>query len=292
MHRKPTGTPTRPSRRLVACAAAFVLLAGCSQEGTTSNPAPSKASRTTQPPASSAAPSGLTLVAIGDSIPFNSPDDCPGCTGFIDRYAEAATEALGLPVEVKNMTDHTGLTLPRLLDGLEFQQEAIAAADIVVVGIAHNSAELASDTPCGAPLTADDMPDWAKIDGKCAISAAAGYRTQFEELFSRVSALRKGKPTVLRTINRYSDWIGWSEGNLTPAQERKTTLIFDEWNKVLCPAAEANGFTCVDIYHAFNGPDGSKASGDLLAEDYTHPSDKGNELIARLMTAKGFAPLA
>lgn len=292
MHRKTTGTPARPSRRLVACAAVCVLLAGCSQEPTASAPAPSKVSTTSQPPASSAASSGLTLVAIGDSIPFNSPDDCPGCTGFIDRYADAATEALGRPVEVKNMTDHTGLTLPRLLDGLRFQQEALAAADIIVVGIAHNSAELASDTPCGAPLTTDDMPDWSKIDGKCATSAAAGYRAQFEELFTRVSALRKGEPTVLRTINRYSDWIGWSEAHLTRAQERKTTLILDEWNKMLCSTAEANGFTCVDIYHAFNGPHGTKAAGDLLAGDYTHPSEAGNELIARLMTAKGFAPLA
>jgi hypothetical protein len=31
----------------------------------------------------------LYLVAIGDSIPNNSPQDCPGCTGFVDRYAKA-----------------------------------------------------------------------------------------------------------------------------------------------------------------------------------------------------------
>lgn len=297
MHRELPGTQGAPvarlSYRLVACAAAVFLLAGCSQGSTTSTSAPLTASTTTtQPPAPSAAPSGLTLVAIGDSIPFNSPDDCPGCTGFIDRYADAAAEALGRPVEVENLSSHSGLTLPRLLDGLEFQQEALAAADIIVVGIAHNSAELASDTPCGAPLTADDMPDWSKMDQKCAVSAAAGYRPQFEELFSRLSVMREGKPTVLRTVNRYNDWIGWSEGNLDPAQEAKTTLILDEWNNVLCSAAEANGFTCVDIYHAFNGPDGAEAAGDLLAADYTHPSEEGNELITRLMTAEGFAPLA
>jgi lysophospholipase L1-like esterase len=51
-------------------------------------------------------------------------------------------------------------------------------------------------------------------------------------------------------------------------------------------------FTCVDIYRAFNGPAGDKPSGDLLSNDYTHPSDKGNELIAKTLTNTGFAPLA
>ena len=31
----------------------------------------------------------------GDSIPYNSPDDCPGCTGFVDQYAKAVQKATG-----------------------------------------------------------------------------------------------------------------------------------------------------------------------------------------------------
>ena len=61
---------------------------------------------------------------------------------------------------------------------------------------------------------------------------------------------------------------------------------------MICQAAEANGFGCADIYHAFNGSDGLTPSGDLLGKDYTHPSDKGNEVIARILTDLGFAPLA
>jgi len=61
---------------------------------------------------------------------------------------------------------------------------------------------------------------------------------------------------------------------------------------MICKAAQANGFTCADIYHAFNGPDGLTPSGDLLAKDYTHPSDKGNEVIARVLADLGYAPLA
>ena len=271
--------------RLVASAVLVFLLASCAEDGATPDPAAI--------PAPSSSASGLSLVAIGDSIPFNDPGDCPDCTGFVDRYGDAVAAATGQTVSVRNLSQHTGLTLPELIDGLDrLHGPLLAAADVIVVGIAHNSSELASDTPCGAPLDENQMPDWSTVDAGCAASAAAKYRPQYEQLFSRVLALRNGQPTILRTINRYSDWIGWAEAGLTPEQERKTTVILDAWNEMLCSAAEKHGFACVDIYHAFNGPDGSKASGDLLAEDYTHPSDKGNGLIAELLEARGFAPLA
>ena len=60
---------------------------------------------------------------------------------------------------------------------------------------------------------------------------------------------------------------------------------------MICKAAQANGFTCADIYNTFNGPDGLTPSGDLLAMDNTHPSNKGNEVIARTLADLGFAPL-
>jgi hypothetical protein len=61
---------------------------------------------------------------------------------------------------------------------------------------------------------------------------------------------------------------------------------------MLCSAADANGFTCADISTAFNGEDGTTPSGDLLARDYTHPSDKGNQVIADVLVKLGFEPLA
>jgi hypothetical protein len=43
-------------------------------------------------------------------------------------------------------------------------------------------------------------------------------------------------------------------------------------NTTLSHSATSNGFGYTDIAKAFNGPDGMTAAGDLLAEDYTHPS--------------------
>jgi hypothetical protein len=282
--RRATGTHLP---RAVLAVALLVALNGCNSDNaassrTSPSPSGSTASKSSAPP-------GLSLVAIGDSIPYNSPDDCPGCTGFVDRYAKAIEAATGKHVEVKNHSLHTGLTLPELLDDhLADFREDLTAADIIVVGIAHNSNELNVDQPCGKPLV-NDLPDWSAMTAKCAVDSADASRPRFEQLYSTIAEWRDGKPTILRTINRYNDWIGFADIKLTPAQERKTAKVIAEWNRVLCKAAEDNAFQCGDVSRAFNGPDGMKPSGDLLAADYTHPSDKGNARIDKVLNDLGYS---
>jgi lysophospholipase L1-like esterase len=253
------------------------------------------AARPSQEPNGSGTPSPpqLQLVVIGDSIPYNSSEDCPGCKGFVDRYGAAIQSATNRPVQVWNLSEHTGLTLPELLDQLPALKDQLGTADIIVVGIAHNSNELGVDRPCGGGRHGNDnaIPDWSKLTPACAKPSAAKYRPQFDTLFSEVAATRAGKPTVLRAINRYNDYIGWPEAHLTPAQARQTIVFLDEWNTMLCRSAEQHGFLCADIYHAFNRPDGSKAAGKLLAADYTHPSDEGNAKIAEILTKQGYKPV-
>lgn len=233
---------------------------------------------------------GLVLVTIGDSIPYNSPEDCSGCTGFVAQYAESVEKATGKQVSVQNLSQHTGLTLPQLIDNLDSYEEQLSAADVILIGIAHNSFELNAETPCGAPII-NDAPDWSAVDAACAAESAAQYEPMYETLYSRVQAWREGKPTIVRTINRYNDWIGFADAGLTPDQELKTAMMLDDWNTMLCTAAEANDVMCADVYHAVNGPDGTTPAGDLLAGDYTHPSQRGNDTITRLLEAQGYAPL-
>lgn len=257
---------------------ALLLLTAC---GT---PSPAPGTDTTTPSAGQ----GLTLVAIGDSIPYNSPEDCPGCTGFVDQYAESVEKVTGKPVTVKNLSQHTGLTLPQLIEDLDSYEERLSAADVILIGIAHNSFELNSDAPCGVPIVEED---WSVVDAECAAESAAKYQPMYETLYSTVRGWREGKPTIVRTINRYNDWIGFPDADLTPDQELKTKTMHDAWNTMLCSAAEANDVPCADVYHAFNGPDGAAQAGDLLASDYTHPSQRGNDTITGLLQAQGYAPL-
>jgi lysophospholipase L1-like esterase len=252
-------------------------LAACSDEG---SPAGASAS---------SAPAGdeLRLVVIGDSIPMNSAADCPGCEGFVQQYADAAGAELGAHITVTNLAEHTGLTVPGLLLELPELSDDLAGADLILVGIAHNSFELNADEPCGAPLI-DGNPDWSVVTPACGKRAAAGFADDFNELFMQVAALRDGQPTVLRALNRYDDWRG-SEG-LPAADTDRAKALVDEWDSVLCDAAVAHGFDCVDIHAAMNGPDGTTSAMPLLS-DGVHPNQEGHDAIAAALVADGFAPL-
>ena len=284
--------------------AAFVMSSGgCSSPDAEESAAPrqstSPASLTDSPSASptdtaSAAEPGLSLVVIGDSIAYNSSEDCPDCTGFVDRYADALARSTGMTVNTTNSSQHNGLTLPMLMDELDTYKEPISGADAIIVGIAHNSFALNSEEgPCGTTFdeATSTFKDWSKITPQCAIASAAEYRPQYDELFATIASWRDGEPTVLRTINKYNDWNGWEDAHLTPDQVQRTVFMHDAWNRMLCESAERHGFACADIYHAINGRDGTKPSGDMVAADYTHPSEEGNQRIARVLIAQGFKPL-
>jgi lysophospholipase L1-like esterase len=234
-----------------------------------------------------------SLVVVGDSIAYNNSMVCPGCTDFVARYAAAITKATGHPVNVQNLSQLGGIKIDGLLEELKTdakRRDALANADIIVVNIAHNDTPwLRDDDPCDGPN--GDKPDWSKYNATCAAAAAEVFRPKFEKVYAQIVALREGKPTIFRTINRYNDWIGWTDGALPPESTNATRVVIDAWSAMICETAQANGFICADIYHAFNGLDGLTPSGDLLCKDYTHPSDKGNEVIARVLTDLGYAPL-
>jgi lysophospholipase L1-like esterase len=294
-HRPRPGSPRPVLRQCVtaiAAAAMLLALAACNTAGPSASSETSSAAPTSGPTTtSSAEPAGLSLVAIGDSIPYNSPEDCPGCTGFVDQYAKAVEKATGKHVTMQNLSQHTGLTLPQLLDELDSFKQSLSAADVILVGIAHNSFELNADAPCGRPLV-NETPIWSVVNAKCATESAAKYQPMYQKLYSQIAAWRAGKPTILRTINRYSDWIGFADAHLTRAQVLKTKTMIDAWDKMLCSTATANGIVCADIYHAFNGPAGTRAAAGLLGPDYTHPSQRGNDTIENVLDALGYAPLA
>src|SRR3954451_6239699 len=65
---------------------------------------------TTSPAASSGSDDpGLTLVALGDSIPYNSPDDCLNCTGYVEQYGDTIAAATGDPVQLVDHAQHDGV---------------------------------------------------------------------------------------------------------------------------------------------------------------------------------------
>lgn len=284
-------------RRLAAVILLATLVAACSSGGGTTAPSASAtepaATATNATPSAAASSGDLQLVAVGDSILYNSPDDCPGCTSAVDRYAEAVTAATGKSVSVRNLSEHTGLQvagLLRELDSDRTRMDALATADLIIVGVAHNDVPMnRDDDSCDG--FGGDSPNWSKFTADCIAREVATYTPKYQTVYEQIAKLRAGKPTILRTINRYNDWIGWP-GHEPPAEGiAATSAVVAAWNDMICGAAEANGFVCADISVKFNGEDGTEPANDLLAADYTHPSQKGNDVIAQVLIEVGFAPL-
>ncbi|HET8768284.1 MAG TPA: SGNH/GDSL hydrolase family protein [Pedococcus sp.] len=277
--------------RLTLLLIATLVVGACGAAGDTAASASGGASRGTTTTTTAA---GLTLVVIGDSIPYNSPDDCPGCRGFVKQYAAALSARTGKPVTTRNLSQHTGLTLPGLMDELDSFKADLSKADAIIVGIAHNSFPLNADQPCGSSMdqATTTIKDWSKVGPACSAAADRTYRPMYDRLFSTVAGWRTGKPTILLALDKYDDWVGWAPAHLTRPQQAKVVKLHDAWNSMLCGSATRHGFRCADVYHAFNGADGTRPSGTLLADDYTHPSQTGNDTIARVLTGLGFAPLA
>jgi len=257
-----------PGPAPTATVGSTATLASPSPTITPASPAP------TSSPAPSTTPRPWSLVVVGDSIPYNHPKDCPGCTGVATRYAAAIELATGREVTLTNLSEYNGLRVEGLLAELRsdaVRRKAIAAADFVLITIAHNNVV---------------CPDW-DLDREACATLADQYRATYAQVFAEVIGLRAGQPTAFRTVNRYNDV---TEPGVTEGEAAGSRLILDAWNEMVCVEATANGFLCADIYHAFNGPDGLTPSGDLLASDYTHPSDLGSERIAEVLAALGYAP--
>jgi lysophospholipase L1-like esterase len=266
-----------PARILAVALASVLVVAGCAGAGQTASPSPP-----------------LIVAAFGDSLAAEMPDVCPGCTSWVKRYADALRAATGRPVEVRNL-GRPSLRVEQLAQDLAeaaSAMDAAAAADAILVAVGTSDAPWnITDDACDGEATAMEPVPWEEYSDACLATEVERFRPAFETVYRRLAELRAGKPTILRTINRYNDWIGFEEG--VPPEGVEVSVDYNvAWNAMICDAAEASGFACADVSGAFNGEDGRTASGDLLADDYLHPSDKGYERIASVVIALGFAPLA
>ena len=277
---------SRRARRLwpigaLVCVAAIVV--GCDQP--TSSPAAGSASPTTD--------EGFVLVAMGDSIPYNSPNDCPGCTGFVDSYASYLGAGLGEPVTVKNVSRHDGARSIDILGQVQSGslETILGSADMVIISIGFNDQPPFVYAPEGCPPAPTS-------DSPAALAAAAPSQAcidavvpVIEDQVAKVfSGIRAASPAaVVAVLTPYDTWRGWTALNalddaaLAALLDAETNW-FHTWNAALCTEAEAIDAICVDVYRAFNGADGTRPAGDLVVPgDYTHPSQKGNDTIRDLL---------
>ena len=245
---------------------------------------------------STAAGKPLRLVALGDSLPYNPQDRCPGCIGFPTLYAKAASKALGVPVTVVNWGQYNSLTSVRLVGQVRTlapMRKAIARADIIVLTIGHNDTPWISEQDLcdGAASSTSDarLIDWSRYTTACSRLLAGALRFNIADILGQVKKLRAGKTTLIRVTNFHNDRIG--NPSLSRSADVPSKLVVDLFSKEICRAAASARVLCVDIYHALNGSDGRKFDGPFVAPDTVHFSQRGHDVVARLLAKLGYAPL-
>jgi lysophospholipase L1-like esterase len=287
--------PVRPHRKRGAAAAAWItgggllLLTACGS-GSTSSDSTRTESSAGPSSAQVSEPADLSVVVIGDSLPY-ARQDCGGCTGFPDLYGSLIEESTGRTVDVANLSTHDGVNTPGLLARIRADlpmREAVTGADVVVVSSGFNDAPWSLDDDACDGANGDDI-DWSRYSQACIDTAAATFAASFDGVLAEIEGLRDGAPTAVRVINGYNSWNGWSQA--PPEATAPSILVQDAFGAITCEVAAARGALCADTYSAFNGADGSRPSGDLLAGDYTHPSAEGHEVIADVVFALGLEPL-
>ena len=231
-------------------------------------------------------PPAPLLVALGDSIPLNDPGDCPGCTGFVESYA---AEVGADDVNLARGGALTRSIAEQVTSGAVADE--LADADLVIVSWGGN------DLP---PYRQGYQPCRVR-EPRSALEAVDGVAATTTECVDRVTrrlaravsgalaALDGQAPDAeVAVLAPYDFWLGSPVLEGAPPGSRRAALrvvayAVRSWRDALCAIAAEADATCIDLYAAFNGADGSRAAGELLAADHTHPSQAGNDLVRDLL---------
>ena len=244
-------------------------------------------------PDHTAPPAEHTIVALGDSIPFNSPNDCPGCTGFVESYAVALGEQSGVEYTTINRSRHDGAKTADIVEELASGSldDELAGADIVILSIGLNDQPPydESGAPCGVDQFDTDQQAIAAVlatTPECLDEQTAVLRGRLASILASVRSL--APDAQLFALTGYNTWTGWATlESVDPTTKDAATNVIvgglQRWRDAVCAEVAAVDGTCVDLFGAFNGSDGVTPSGSLLGPDYAHPSQQGYDRIRDLL---------
>jgi lysophospholipase L1-like esterase len=232
---------------------------------------------TTTPPQAES----LHLVGLGDSIIGGG-----GATdnSILGQLAASITSMTGRQVVITNLGDgsnpSSGL-LARLRDAPD-HRDAVAAADIVVVIVGGNDGDPFGTYPPGT--CAPDQPP-----GECLAAYAPDLAANLDAIVGEIEVIRTGRPTAIRVGSPdYNPFVGWSEAPSPTFGADFYAQVAAALTAAACEAASAHGAQCVDVFHAFNGPNGTDDAAQFLANDHAHPGPAGVRLIADEIAKFGY----
>lgn len=255
-------------RGLTVAVAAVFLVAGCGAGGI--DPAKSEPVR---------------IVVLGSHFEESDPDlKDPG--KWWVQFSDHVAAELGRKVTYDLLSTESVQNAAALVSKPGPEADAIAAADIVLVTVGGNQALPDPDTGIGCK-------EWfLEAKGQCLKEGVTTYGDLYDQVYARVKALRGKAPTV------YAQTTSWN-GNIESSADAPDGLLslytktqreaeakawavaaYDRWGAMQSQRARAAGFQVIDVYHALNGPDGTRA----LIPTYMDPPSSlnagGHKVIA------------
>lgn len=284
-------------RAIVFCVLAFFVAACTGSSVLGRSVRSSTTSGATRTPVMLEMPAPLSLVVIGGSMAIPTLG-CQACRGFDRQFAAHLEAQTGRPVELDSLArPNTRIAdLQALLDTDKTVQDAIAGADVVIVSIGFKDGPpWGPQDPCQVAEPSTDI-EWLssmlQLTPSCIEASLDTYSDALATLYGRVAELAGDRPQVRVTTGVFNNLKGNpgvdGTADLFPPDDMRRVLdlsvaIFDQWNRMDCDAAKSHGFACADIYHAFNGPDGTGSVEDFVSDDFTHPSTKGQARMAQAL---------
>lgn len=127
----------------------------------------------------------------------------------------------------------------------------------------------------------------AQILTSCAPETWSTYIADLEAILDEIDTIREGRPLILRMTDHYvpvhAEWSKWGMDDVC-------TACMDNFSAAIHQAAEAHGVTVITTMDAFNGKDHKRDAREdgYIGGDGIHLSDKGRQLVAKLLIESGF----
>ena len=227
------------------------------------------------------------LVYISDSTGF----------GVAEKYAENIEKETGKTVHVNNYAlGH--LSALRVLDALQAEPGDLANYPFQSIQKDFSKTEVIVffANPRGDPsrggvkggmehcIRLDQPPD------DCTPELYEPYGENLKAIYEEILTLRNGKPTIIRAVDFYNPLISLHRQK---NMETECTQCFEIFNTAVRQAAEAFNIPLVSVYDIFNGPNHNEDPREkgYIGSDGVHASDKGQQVIADLLSKAGYKPI-
>lgn len=227
----------------------------------------------------------LHVVGMGDSVMETGAGES---ASIIDVFASnLKSRGLAGSLVVDNLGDPsaTSDSLRSALQSDRKMRDSVAAADIVVVSVGGNDADPFASYPSGTCSLGHDAAD-------CLAAYAPHLEANLDAIATEIVALRGDKPTALRFMSPdYNPFVGWDQAPSASFGADFYAQVAGAETAAACAVAERHGGVCADVFHLFNGQDGTADAAAYLADDHAHPGRTGIEAVATLLTDLGVPEL-